>query len=383
MKKILALIFILILGVKMCLAQNQPAKKQIAYYLPLKYFHVTVTYTVKDTKVFKKADKTLKSSSLLRSYTTVSIEDPIKIEGKMISTGEPYYFDFSKLGTGGKNFSMAFGFDSSGNGTLSTFNGEQQPVTADIIQGTASVIGSVIGIVAKNIIPIKGFKGSNDEGEIVVTEEQKIEIQKIITTTTGATEITLGQSVIKNKNAIAYEGGSINFYNLVTEIPKVTITFTAVTSTTKEQQTSQNRTSKDQIYYRIAQPNILTVKLSNNMFATEHTVIEELVYIPQNGTLTSIPVELVKGKRTLEITFDSNTGNLSKYSLKKESTLKATLAQTKASIDEVSTAVKDLQDKMNEKTALQNQIDQLKLENEKIELQKKQKSLLEEDTDEQ
>lgn len=376
MKKIVALM--IFFGIQTCFGQ-----KQIPYYLPSKYFHVTVIYTVKDTKVFKKADKTLKDSSLLRHYTTVSIEDPIRIEGKLVLGGEPYYFDFSDLGSAGKSFNMTIGFDSSGNGTLATFNGEQQPVTADIIEGTVSVIGSVIGIVAKNIIPFKGFKGSNDDGEIVVTEEQKVEIQEIITSTSGTTEILLNQANPSGKNRVKFnDNGFVQFYNLVTDIPKVTITFASVGSTTQNssQQSNTNAgTTKDKIYYRVPQPTILTVKLSNNMFAGEYVAVEQLVYIPQTGALAHVPVELVRGKRTLEITFDQTTGNLTKYSLKKESNLKATLTQTKSSVDALSTAVKDLQDRINEKNSLQTQIDQLKLENEKIELQKKQKDLLESD----
>ena len=377
-------------------ALAQKDVRQVPYFLPHKDYTATIVYTITDVKVFKKEGKTIQSKNLLRHYTRVSIEDPIKIEGKMRwSSDTIFYFDFSSLGSGGKSFEMAFGFDTEGNGTISSFNGSQEPVTADIIQGTASIVGGVIGIVAKNIIPTLGFNSSDSDGEIVVTDNQKIEVQRLLTldspTTIDFTPFEPKAGIYKYPFSGA---ASIDFYNLVTPIPSVTIEFkdlgiqaqqkTKDTDKSKESPAGAYKTlsSSNKLHYRIPRQYKITATIKNNLFAKEYIAIEQVVFIPQKGITRTVPIELVKGKRNLEITFNSITGNLAKYSLKKESSLKASLSQIKASTDELSTSIKDLQDaqsKLKEDKSVQDEIDKLKLEIEKLKLLKEKKQLLEPD----
>ena len=362
-------------------------EKKIPYFLPHKDYSANVVFTLTDVKVFKKGD-ILNRKNLLRHFTRVSIEEPIKVEGRMRwASDEAYYFDFSNLGKGGKSFSMDFGFNSEGIGTISSFNGIQEPILADIIQGTVSVASAIVTAVANGLNPM-GFDGINDEKEVAIKEVQKIEVQKILNIDTENI-ITIDNLISGSKN-YKYkfsDSTSIDFYNFITPVPTVSIRFTELSNSKNKINSGTvdgEVVSGSKIFYKIPAPFLLSATVSENLFAKQYKAIEQVVYLPQKGKKESIPIELTKGKRTLEISFNPTTGNLSKYTLKKESNLKASLNQLKSSTDELSTSIKNFQKAQFEKNkddSEQKELEKLRLEIDKLRLLKEKKELLEKDPD--
>jgi hypothetical protein len=371
MKKNVALILLCLLHY--CSFSQGTAPNNVYYPLPKKVFYATVTFTVTNVRVFKKDDP----SVLLRQNTYVTVDDPIKVESHM-TIGEMQVIDFSGFQKKGKNSDVTLIFDEGGNGILTSFNGTQEPVIADVISGGASILSSVIGAVANGIMP--GFDGPVTDKETIVKETQKVEMKKIYDFSND-TPLEFELSFIDDLKYSYLLAGSDTSYALhkPKSTPVVKISFIAMTDFNADKVVkSQTEVTLPTFFYRIPAPYKIKAEISHNKFAKNYTVFEEIVLVPQKGVLASVQVPFKKGKTTIEIKFNTTTGNLEKYAVKKESTAKASLASLKTSTDELGTAINKLRDEQEERrkdTSLEDEITKLKLEVEKLQLQKQKVTL--------
>jgi hypothetical protein len=214
----------------------------------------------------------------------------------------------------------------------------------------------------------------------VIKETQKVEVKKLYDFSNG-TSLDFDLNFRSGLQYYYLEGGTEKSYafHAPQPSPKVKITFTPVSDFVTTAVAKPATAAEVPVFnYRIPAPYKITAEISDNKFTGTYTAFEEIVLVPQKGTLTSIQIPFTKGKNTIEVKFNTNTGNLEKYAVKKESTIKASLASVKASSDELGTAVNKLRDeqaKSKKDVSLENEISKLKLEVEKLQLQKQKNDL--------
>jgi len=338
--------------------------QNIPYYTPKKVFEITIPYTIKTVQKVKKSDK----SKVGPPSVSVTIKDPIVVQGKMIQN-DLQFIDLSPLGQNGRTFNFNIGYDIDGYGFLSSLNGTQEPVTGEIIKGVASVTGVVLK--AFSGIPLGVAGGTKvDDTEDETTEEKAEEKNLIDLPAPGSYETTVVPTL---KTAVGAPPA---------QIPKVIIKFEPIVVNPP---TDFAKRSNDNSVGQLFIPIKLPVQYRLQVFITDnpgsrlikHTFIDQIVHVPQFGNLVNIPIPILKGKKTVEVTLSPVTGFVTKYNVIKTSTTKDLLADSKTSIEDIGKVVQQIRDKnikdkedkeLTTNRNIQAEIDLLKLENDKLDL---------------
>jgi len=351
------------------------------YFLPKKVLYVTVPFKITEKKLVKVDPNTGKAGDIIDAEANVIVDGEITVEGKMYP-GLYKNLNLDLLGRGGKTFDFVMKFDDKGSGNISSINVSQTPVTSDIITGVVTVVGSALKV-ANTFFGAAGAEGEVKAKEI--TTEQKFSETRTIEIAqdnTKETEIQIVPSVI-------VKGG--------TRIPSVIVKISPPqTDGIKDiEQNSTTLSTGFTLHYRAPAEHSIQVKVLNNQLVKEQTIIDEKILIPQTGKVASVDIPILKGKKTVEIAFSTESGNLTTYSIKKESQLKETLSSTSEGIESLSAEVKSLlttlEAKKKEEEAkkkeeqekavnkdLKDEISSLQLENARLDLMLENQKLAEE-----
>lgn len=332
----------------------------IRYFLPEKVFYITLTYTKVSTKI------TDKKGNILQEKTVIKQLDPVTVESKIIPGNLSYGLDLTGFNSGGRSYSAELVFDDNGCGILTSINGSQEPVSSEIIKGTFSIINAVAKIAA-----ISGISGLAPSRTKNVYDTAKIE-QKITEKST-----LLVRSKLKDT--------SFTLFTFDTEDPSkpltVTLNLQKIKSPSSVKSVAPINDDVPGIMYRIPAKFQMDVVVENYMLAERNAIISEIVFIPQCGKLSYIPFPIRKGKKTIQVSFNPSNGNLSKYSIKKESTVKTSMADIKSSVDDLSGSLNNVMKTKEDKNyeALEQEAKFLKLEKDILQLKSDKKKILAED----
>jgi len=334
----------------LCALIQNVTGQSIGYLTPKKFLLVSVPYTISQ---LKKVDSTGKTIGV--PIITVSITDDITIEEKMVF--DTYKnIDLSKLGKAGRNYTFAVDFDSGGLGTLSTINGSQEPIAGDIIKGTVSIAGTILNAIGA----LKGY-----------VADKKTSAPKL-------TDVTITQKIVEKRIVeIVDDDQNIEIkpeIQNVPSIPLVAIHLKKQNVDIKPNKIVSDNADSYHITYNIPAIYKLTAQVLNNNLCKTQTVIDQFIFVPQKGIETDLPLPILKGKKTIEIDFSSSTGNLTKFSLKKESQLSSTLSASQTSLDDLNKSITDFKARFKD-TSLSDEVAKLTLENQKLQLQISQKQL--------
>lgn len=333
--------------------------QHVAYYLPKKIIYVTVPFNIVEKRQFKIDRLTgLPDKNAVENITTVKINGDIKVESKLFP-GAIKLLDLDPLGKGGKSFNFDITFDEKGNGMISTINSSQTPVTADIIKGTVGIVSSII----KFSSIIYGAVGGDQPEYKEITIEQNIEETRAIELTdSNPFSLTIKPSIKANSN-------------IAGTIPFIEVNITKIAQGAKID-TNAFTSSKPgiQLYYRIPAEHNLQVIIKDNQLVKEQVVINERILVPQTGNEVKLLIPILKKKKTVGIEFDKETGNLSKYGLKKESQISENTGAIADGLSSVNTEVAGLKAALEAKKEeninkeLKDEIERQKLENEQLSL---------------
>ena len=352
--------------------------QKVAYYLPKKVIYVTVPFNIVEKKLFKVNRMTGQiDSEAVKTVTIVKINGDIKVDSKLFP-GAIKSLDLDPLGKGGKSFNFDITFDDKGNGMISTINASQTPVTADIIKGTVSIVGSVI----KLATGIFGAVGGDEQPEFQeITTEQNIEETRVI-------ELTNGEPV-----SLTIEP-SIRVNNIPTK-PSVEVKITKISQEAISFDDAGSSNQGIELHYHIPAEHSLEVIVKNNQLIKEQVVINERILVPQTGKEVTLLIPILKKNKTVDVGFDKETGNLSKYGLKKLSQLSENteaisnaIGTLNTEISGLKTALKTQKEKEEEDSKtkeeenrnkdIKDEIDRLKLEKDKLDLLIEKQKLKEE-----
>ena len=353
----------------MLLLFNEISAQKVNYYLPKKVIYVTVPFNIIEKKLYKVDRLTGQlASDPEKAVTTVKINGDIKVESKLFP-GTIKSLDLDQLGKGGKSFNFDITFDEKGNGMITTINASQTPVTADIIKGTVSIVGSVIKLAAG----VFGAAGGDEQPEFQeITTEQNIEETRVI-------ELTNSDPV-----SLTIEP-SIRVINIAGTKPFVEINITKIAQEALAFNGAGSSNPGIEIHYRIPAEHSLQVIVKNNQLVKEQLVINERILVPQTGNEATLLIPILKRKKTVDIGFDMESGNLSKYAIKKESQLSENteaisnaIGTLNTEISALKTALETQKEKEEEDSKkkeeedrnkdIKEEIERLKLENDKLDL---------------
>ncbi len=344
--------------------------QKVAYYLPKKVIYVTVPFNIVEKRLFKVDRLTGQlANEPEKTVTTVKINGDIKVESKLFP-GAIKSLDLDPLGKGGKSFNFDITFDEKGNGMISTINASQTPVTADIIKGTVSIVGSVIKLAGG----IFGLAGGDEQPEFQeITTEQNIEETRVIElTNSDPLSLTIEPSTRVN--------------NIAGTKPSVEVKITKIAQDSGASKGGAGSSNpRIELHYRIPAEHNLQVIIKNNQLVKEQVVINERILVPQTGNEVTLLIPILKRKKTVDIGFDKETGNLSKYGLKKESQLSENTEAISNAIATLNTEISALKtaleaknqkeveeskkkEEENRNKDIKDEIDRLKLEKDKLDL---------------
>lgn len=343
----ITIIFALLLSVLRVSAQ------QVVYYLPKKIIYITVPFTIVEKKAYKVDSQTGQmANEPEKILTTVKVNGDIKVVSKLFPDASKS-LNLDVLGKGGKIFNFDITFDDKGNGMISTINASQTPVTADIIKGTVNIVGSVIKL-GTNTFGMVGGDEKPDSQEI--TTEQNIEETRVIELTNNDPfSLTIEPSTRVNVNTIAGTKPSVDV---------------KITKISKEPGVSTGTTSLNsgvELHYRIPAEHSIQVIVKNNQLIKEQMVINERILVPQTGNEITLLIPILKKHKTVDIGFNEETGNLSKYGLKKESQISENTQVISDAIGTLNTETSAL------RTAMKNQKEKEEEEGKKKEEDRKKK----------
>lgn len=330
--------------------------QKVAYYLPKKVIYVTVPFNIIEKRLFKVDRQTGQlASEPEKTVTTVKINGDIKVESKLFPSVIKS-LDLDPLGKGGKSFNFDITFDEKGNGMISAINASQTPVTADVIKGTVSIVGSVIKLAAS----VYGFTAGVEQPEFQeITIEQNIEETRVI-------ELTNSDPL----SLIIEPSTRVN--NIAGTKPSVEVRITKIAQEAGDSNSSKSSNPGIELRYRIPAEHSFQVIIKNNQLIKEQVVINERILVPQTGNEATLLIPILKKKKTVDIEFDKETGNLSKYGLKKESQLSENSEAISNAIGTLNTEISGL------KTALEAKKEKEEADKKKIEEENRNKDLKDE-----
>ncbi len=354
----------------MLLFYTGASAQKVAYFLPKKIIYVTVPFNIIEKRLYKVDRQTGQlANEPEKTVTTVKINGDIKVESKLFPSAIKSV-DLDPLGKGGKSFNFDITFDENGNGMISTVNASQTPVTSDIIKGTVSIVGSVI----KLATGVFGFGEGEEQPEFQeITTEQNIN-------ETRAIELINGDPyslVIKPNTRVT---------NIAGTKPTVEVRITKIVQEAGAVSGGAGSSNSGiELHYRIPAEHSLQVIIKDNQLIKEQEVINERILVPQTGNEVTLLIPILKRKKTVDIGFDKETGNLSKYGLKKESQLSENTEAISNAIGTLNTEISGLKtaleakkekeeedrkkkEEENRNKDIKDEIDRLKLEKDKLDL---------------
>ena len=156
---------------------------------------------------------------------------------------------------------------------------------------------------------------------------------------------------------------------------------------------SSNNNSSVILQYKVPAVYSIVASVMNNQFLKEQEVIHDRILIPQAGTLTNLDIPVLKKKKTVKIGFDENSGNLTEYSVAKESQVADNMTAISTGIESLNTEVtnlrKEVKDKKEKEQAeadsladaavnkdLKDEIARLQLEKARLDLEKEKQALI-------
>jgi hypothetical protein len=343
--------------------------QKVAYYLPKKVIYVTVPFNIIEKRLFKVDRLTRQlANEPEKTVTSVKINGDIKVESKLFP-GAIKSLDLDQLGKGGKSFNFDITFDEKGNGMISTINASQTPVTADIIKGTVSIVGSVIKL-ATGIFAAVGGDEQPEFQEISI-EQNIVETRVIELTNSEPFTLTIEPSTRVN--------------NIAGTKPSVEVKITKIAQEARAFDGATSSNSGIDLRYRIPAEHSIQVIIKNNQLIKEQVVINERILVPQTGNEVTLLIPILKRKKTVDIGFDKETGNLLKFGLKKESQLSENTQAISNGIGTLNTEISGLKtaleakkekedeerkkiDEENRNKEIKDEIERLKLEKDKLDL---------------
>jgi hypothetical protein len=343
--------------------------QEVVYYLPKKVIYVTVPFNIIEKRLFKIDRLTGQlENDPVKTVTTVKINGDIKVESKLFP-GAIKSLNLDPLGKGGKSFNFDITFDEKGNGMISTINANQTPVTSDIIKGTVSIVGSVIKLATS----IYGAVGGDEQPEFQeITTEQNIEETRVIElTNSDPFSLTIEPSTRVN--------------NIAGTKPSVEVKITKIAQVAGATNGAVLSNTGIELHYRIPAEHDLQIIIKNNQLVKEQVVINERILVPQTGNDVTLLIPILKKKKTVDIGFDQETGNLSRYGLKKESQLSENTEAISNAIGTLNTEISALKtaletkkekeeedikmkEEENRNKDIKDEIELLKLEKDKLDL---------------
>ncbi|QNN42933.1 hypothetical protein [Pedobacter roseus] len=374
-KKLMLFLFLLPTGANY-------AQQKVGYFIPKKVFTISVPFKITYKKIFKK------DGSVDNAVTLVKVDGDILVESKLYP--DKYHeLDLSDLGKGGRSFNFEIGYDTNGSGTLASINGKQEPVTADLIKGGIGLLTTGVKLLTGFSY---GFTGEQKKSEVPAPEvtEQSVTVKKTIYLSDDGSTVS---GEIKPALSDKYKT------DLVTPNASVKYTFTKKVVSENDSRKSPLKATKSLfVSYMVPAEYQLKVVLAGDQFIMEREVVDEIVLVPQSGTLVQADIPILKGRKNLQLSFSSTSGSLTRYAWIKESTTKAAIDNTVSGLESLSTEIKawkaaslkekadqeKKQDEADKKkaelykdTSLADEIEKLKLENQRLELLIRQKELQE------
>lgn len=359
------------------------AQSSVNYFLPKKILYVKVPFKITNTKIYKLDESGQRAESPTKNISTYVIDGDIIIESKMTADKESS-LDLSRLGNGWAGFNFDITFDDKGNGSISKINASRTPATAEIIKGAVSILGSVIKVIGS---VASGFQGGEEQQK---TEQEQSE-QKFV---------MIKEIEIKDEAKLEFDIKPEFFEAGIVSNPKPYVhivltrdnTGVAAENGQNEAKPSNNNSSVI-LQYKTPAAYSLVVTAMNNQFVKEQVVILDKILIPQAGTLTQLDIPILKKKKTVKIGFDENSGNLTEYSLSKESQVADNMTAISNGIESLNTEVSDLRKQIKDKKEqeqaeadsikeaavnkdLKDEIARLELEKARLDLEKEKQALI-------
>lgn len=341
-----------------CICLNKSLGQALEYYLPEKKLRVTVIYTVREY-LMKGIPRDQPDVVNALAYR-ITIENDISVE-EITVPDRSRKFELAipqKLSGGGARFDWAFRLDK--NGVLAGLNTLREPVAASILSGGIGIITNIIsGVTAAGPLG-SALPQTGSEYEEITRQE-----------------ITVTELIDIPPRGIEKQRVAVPKFNA--EIGKVPNLPSVFVSVINEDDNSRVRPPESQNRHNdltFVEPKYdrLIVTVYHNGFLDEARVIDHFISVPQHGQLKSVPVAtLMKGRKTLGISLNPDTGQLTSYQYKKDTNAKGNLIDINRQLEELSDAVNELGDARGKR--LRNEIDQLELQIQRLELIKKKQEL--------
>lgn len=361
------------------------AQSSVNYFLPKKILYVKVPFKITNTKVYKIDGSTGKRiDDPIKNISTYIVDGDVVIESKM-NGDKMSSLDLSRLGNGWAGYNFDITFDDKGNGSISKVNASHTPATAEIIKGTVSILSGVVKIIGS---AISGFQGAEEQQK---TEQEQSE-QKFV---------MIKEIEIKDEKALEFDirpeftdAGIVSNPKPFVHIKLAKISFTTSNEHSQNSIISPSNNSSIILQYRVPAEYSIVATVMNNQFLKEQEVIHERILIPQAGILTNLEIPLLKKKKTVKIGFDENSGNLTEYSIAKESQVGDNLAAISNGMESLNTEITNLRKEIeakkekNEEKAeaqkeaavnkdIKDEITRLQLEKDRLDLEKEKQDLIE------
>lgn len=340
MKTLLWIAFLAMLHIPTCIAQS------ITYHLPEKKLRVTVTYKLTGYVLTSGAD-----GKIVDSKYEMVIADPVKVE-EVVVPDKNRRFEVrlpERLASAGARFEWMVQLDR--NGILTGWNASREPVIAQILAGGIGFVANML----TGITPVAGLLPAAEEQAYKVATEQKFSVTEIIeiprdghdrlTVATPHTEVRLAS------------------------VPSVTITLTPMDDPGNTPGSDVPRRA-DALYYIEPSNYRLTVDINNNGLVSSARTIDEIIRVPQHGTLSQIGLnELFKGRKAATLSLDPATGQLLSWAYKRSGNTRTETTDLSKQLTALAEAVAAARAAREQR--LEQEVTRLGLEVERLELQQR------------
>ena len=324
------------------LVTSTPSENNL-YVLPKKILKTTTTYEVEEA--FDATNAFIKTTGCI-------VKDDVKIEAQMLPD---YDKIFEIKNTNPSKFTLKLDYGSDGVGILACLNAEVSPEIGDVISGVISVASQL----SSSLLLL----GTRTDQVVAKTVKRDVKIIQFVVPDKVPNLVTLNAPKFRDD----YQPNGNVLINFASDIDD-------------KQIASTNNSSFNGIVYRLPIATQVDVLYGNNQDANNATQISsQIIYFPQFGPLQVVPMNLsynmFSGKRTINVSFNSNTGGLTKVEMTRESATKAAFEGLKSNFQSVDKGIQDFKNKDTPQAALQKRLDELKKQKEVNDLEKQIKDL--------
>lgn len=331
------------------------------YYLPKKKLKVSVTYTLITSLLYKKTEG--KPDALKGIEHHLIIKDPIELKEITTVNQTPLTLNRPNLKKRWASYSWSVVYDDAGLNILTGINATRESAEVTAINAALGFISNAFGIISASISPMEIARVAPDT-YYVTASEQKITHSQIIDYRNNQNIVTIDPRI----GDLPISGTKPSVIIIMTPYAGED-TLAAIDPAVA--------TDNNSLY--VIKPALFNIKVDvkgNGKFERV-TVVDEIVTVPQYGELIPVSLQdvLGSGKKSLSVSINPGNGALTKLTVQKESAAKgvsdainSNLAQLASAIDEFSTAQRD--------NDLRREIERLKLETSKLELEAKKRALM-------